>query len=90
MEKGQFIEHYKAVGLDTPGSIYKTDVTKIKPRIGSTKIYPMTKAEKEKYVKRKSELPDPGTYDIEKPTLKVKDRILVAHFSKKTKASFID
>ena len=56
----------------------------------TTKIFPMTKAEKEKYVKRKSELPDPGTYNIEKPILNVKERIRVAHFSKKPKSSFID
>ena len=63
--------------MDTPGAIYKLDYARVKPKILTTKIFPMTKHEKDKYVKKKSEFPDPGTYDTEKPLLKVKDRIRV-------------
>lgn len=63
---------------------------KILPKITTTKIFPMTQKEKEKYKKTKSDLPDAGTYNIENPSLKVRERIRIAHFSKKPKNSFID
>lgn len=37
----------------------------------------MNKHDKEKYNKKKSEFPDPGTYDISKSELSVKERIRV-------------
>lgn len=50
----------------------------------------MNKHDKEKYNKKKSEFPDPGTYDISKSELSVKERIRVTQFGKKPKSSFID
>lgn len=66
--RGQFIDHYKAIGMDTPGSIYNTNVGPIKPKILTTKVFPESKHDKDKYKVKKSDLPAPGTYDIEKPT----------------------
>eukprot|EP00347_Sterkiella_histriomuscorum_P005599 403355986 len=44
-QKGQYIDDAKFIGLQTPGAIYNTDVTYIKPKILTTKVYPDKRAQ---------------------------------------------
>lgn len=62
--KSQFIEHAKFVGLQTPGAIYNTDVSYIKPKIMTTKVYADKNPVKLGTIK-KSDAPSPGTYDTD-------------------------
>ena len=76
--------------MDAPGAVYNTSIAPIKPKILAAKMLPESKHDKEKYKVKKSELPAPGTYDIDKPSKLVKVRILEAQFSKKPHKSFIE
>lgn len=38
--KGQYIDHYRAIGMDTPGFIYNTNVAIIRPKIPIVKMSP--------------------------------------------------
>ena len=57
--------------MDTPGAIYNTNVGPVKPKILTAKMLPESKHDKEKYKPKKSDLPDPGTYNVEKPAKSV-------------------
>jgi hypothetical protein len=69
VERGYLIAEATFVGMATPGAIYNTDVTPIKPRILIPKYY-ASKSSGTSSKKSKSEVPPVGTYDADASFIK--------------------
>lgn len=76
-----FIEHAKAIGMDTPGAIYNTDVRAIRPKVMTTKIYADKKKDSDSKKINKSDLPAPGSYNSDKSFEKISKRTIITAFS---------
>ena len=71
-EKGVFIDEARFVGLSTPGAIYDTEasIRLTRPKIAAIRIYAETEAEANQKKRSKSEMPAPGSYDVEQSIIK--------------------
>ncbi len=77
------------MGMQTPGFIYSHDVSYIKPKISTTKIYPDKKPATSSKPK-KSDDPAPGSYEVENSYQKTQWTQRVPQFSKLKNKTFVE